>query len=229
MRRRSFLTAVPLVVLGTAGCSVFEDAAPPKEALSAAQQRFVEAGSVGFDLQQSAIPEGHDGVSAANGSGIIDKATPKFRGQVTGVIDGNSAGVEIIAIDEETWMSFFTEDFNPVEMSDLGAPNPAEFFRTGSGVDRILESTTGAKAGERTRNGDTVLQEYRGTVPAQEISRLFLLGEGADHFDVVYGIEPESGELRTAEITGNFYEVKKTTFSLEVKDYGKPVTITRPT
>lgn len=228
MRRRSFLTAVPLAVLGAAGCSVFEDAVPPEEALGNARKHFVDAGSIGFDLKQSAIPEGRNGVSAADGSGIIDKDTPKFKGQVTGVIDGNSAGVEIIAIDEDTWMSFFTKDFNPVEMSDLGAPNPAEFFRTGSGVDRILESTTGATAGERTRDGDTVLQEYTGKVPAKEISRLFLLGEKADEFDVVYGIDPESGRLRTASITGNFYEEKRTTFDLQLKDYGKSVTIKRP-
>ena len=181
-----------------------------------------------FDLKHSAIPKGRNGVSAAEGSGIIDKDTPKFQGQVTGVIDGASAGVEIIAVDDKTWMSFFTKDFNPVKMSDLGAPNPAEFFREGSGVDQVLEHTKDAKAGEQTRDGDTVLQEYTGTIPAEDIQRLFELGEGAEEFDVTYGIEPDSGELRTVEIEGDFYEEQPTSFTLELSDYGKDVEITAP-
>jgi lipoprotein LprG len=230
MRRRTLLVSLPLS-LGLAllgGCSALEGATPPDEALETARTTFVDAGTVGFALKHSAIPKGHNGVSAATGSGVVDEQTPKFRGQVTGVINGNSAGVEIIAIDDETWMSFFTKDFNPVNMKDLNAPNPAEFFRTGSGVDSILASTTDLKEGEGVRDGDTVLQEYTGTVPAAEIQRLFGLGTSETEFAVTYGIEPESGQLRTATITGNFYEVKETTFSLDITDYGKDVTITAP-
>ncbi|MGO1165139.1 MAG: LppX_LprAFG lipoprotein [Janibacter sp.] len=228
MRRRTLLVSLPLVLGLLGGCSAFEEAAPPGEALETARTTFVDAGSVGFDLKHSAIPKGRNGVSAAEGSGIIDKDTPKFKGQVTGTIKGASAGVEIVAVDDKTWMSFFTKDFNPVKMSDLGAPNPAEFFRTGSGVDQVLEHTKGAKEGEQTRDGDTVLQEYTGTVPAKDIQRLFKLGEGADDFDVTYGIEPDSGELRTVVIEGDFYTEKPTEFTLELSDYGKDVEITAP-
>lgn len=231
MRRPTVLAALPLT-LGlalSAGCSVLgEEAAPPDEALETARTEFVDAGTVSFDLEQSAIPKGRNGVSAADGSGVIDKDTPKFQGQVTGVIKGASAGVEIIAVDDKTWMSFFTKDFNPVKMSDLGAPNPAEFFRTGSGVDQVLEHTENAKEGEQTRDGDTVLQEYTGTIPAEDIQRLFELGEDADDFDVTYGIEPDSGELRSVVIKGDFYEEEPTEFTLEISDYGKDVTINAP-
>lgn len=220
---------MPLALTVLAGCSAFEDAAPPAEALEEARTVFVDAGTVAFDLKQSALPKGRNGVSAATGSGIIDATTPKFQGQVTGVIEGNSAGVEIIAVDTKTWMSFFTKDFNPVDMQDLGAPNPAEFFRTGSGVDQILADTTDPVAGERTRDGDTVLQEYSGTLPAKGIQRLFLLGKDAQTFDVTYGIEPDSGELRSVTIAGEFYAGSPTTFTLKLKDYGKSVEITEPT
>lgn len=125
-------------------------------------------------------------------------------------------------------MSFFTQDFNRVDMSDLGSPNPAEFFRAGSGVDQILETTTDVEAGDQVRDGKTVLQEYTGTVPAEDIQRLFNLGTSATEFDVVYGIEPESGELRSVVIEGDFYEEKPTTFTLDLKDYGKDVEITAP-
>lgn len=230
MRPRTVLATLPLAMALTlvAGCSAFEDATPPKEAIETARTTFVDAGSVTFDLKQSGIPKGRNGVSAANGNGVIDEDTPKFKGQVTGVIKGASAGVEIVAVDDKTWMSFFTKDFNPVKMSDLGAPNPAEFFRAGSGVDQVLEHTSDAKAGEQTRSGDTVLQEYTGTIPKADIQRLFELGEGADEFDVTYGIEPDSGELRSVVIEGDFYKEKPTTFTLTLTDYGKDVEITAP-
>lgn len=228
MRRRAVLVSLPLALTLVSGCSVFQDATPPDEALATAQEAFVDAGTVSFDLKQSAIPKGRNGVSAATGSGVVDAKTPKFRGQVTGVINGNSAGVEIIAVDDKTWMSFFTQDFNRVDMADLGSPNPAEFFRAGSGVDQILETTTDVEAGEQVRDGKTVLQEYTGTVPAADIQRLFNLGESATEFDVTYGIEPESGQLRSVIIKGDFYEEKPTTFALDLKDYGKDVEITAP-
>ena len=228
MRRRAVLVSLPLAIGLMSGCSAFESAAPPDEALTTARETFVDAGSVAFDLKQSAIPKGRNGVSAATGEGIIDEASPRFRGQVTGVINGSSAGVEIIAVDEDTWMSFFTQDFNPVDMADLGAPNPAEFFRTGSGVDQVLEASTDVEAGDKARSGDTVLQEYTGTVPAEPIQRLFNLGETATEFDVTYGIEPDSGELRSVVIAGDFYEEKPTTFTLALSDYGKDVEITAP-
>ena len=230
MRSRTVLATLPLAVALTlsAGCSAFEDAAPPKEALEQARATFVDAGTVGFDLTQSGIPKGRNGVSAADGSGIIDPDSPKFQGQVTGIIDGTPAGVEIIAVDTRTWMSFFTKDFNPVKMSDLGAPNPAEFFRAGSGVDQVLEHTTDAAAGEKTRSGETVLQEYTGKIPKADIQRLFELGEGGETFDVTYGIEPDSGQLRSVVIMGDFYKEKATTFTLKITDYGQDVEITEP-
>ena len=180
MRRRSVLAAVPLVLTLTAGCSAFEEAAPPAEALETARTTFVDAGSVGFDLKQSAIPKGRNGVSAANGSGIVDKTTPKFQGQVTGVIDGASAGVEIIAIDDKTWMSFFTEEYNPIDLSELGAPNPSGFFVPEKGLSRLLTETTGVSAGEAKRQGDTVLQTYSGALPGAPVDDLLV-------FHIVFG------------------------------------------
>lgn len=228
MRRRTLLALAPLALVTTVGCSALDQAAPPEEALQTASARFEEAGTVKFDLKHSAIPKGRNGVSAATGSGVVDKTTPKFQGQVTGVIKGSTASVEIIAIDDETWMSFFTKDFNPVDMKDLGAPNPATFFRPGSGVGKVIDDTTEAQAGEKKREGKVVLQTYTGKVPAATIQELFLLGDKAETFDVSYGIEPESGELRRAEITGEFYEGATTTFTLQVTDYGTTVDITKP-
>ena len=73
-----------------------------------------------------------------------------------------------------------------------------------------------------------MLQEYTGTIPKEDITRLFNLGEGRETFDVTYGIEPDSGELRSVKITGDFYKETETTFTLTLKDYGKSVQIDEP-
>lgn len=234
MRRRALLALVPAVLLA-AGCTSSSSTSPssteamsPDEVKSKASQAFDNAGAVHIDLESSGLPKGRDGVSRATGDGVVSADRPAFNGEISGVIQGSPAGVELIAIDDKTWMSFFTKDFNPVDMADLGAPNPAEFFRTGSGVDQILAHTSDATAGERTRSGDTVLQEYTGTIPKEDITRLFNLGEGRETFDVTYGIEPDSGELRSVKITGDFYKETETTFTLTLKDYGKSVQIDEP-
>ena len=54
------------------------------------------------------------------------------------------------------------------------------------------------------------------------------LAEGGEDFDVTYGIEPDSGELRQVEITGDFYKESETTYTLELSEYGKDVEITKP-
>ncbi len=227
MRRRPLIALLPLALLLPA-CSGGEEAAAPADAMRTAQERFEQAGGVHIELSSSGLPQGQDGVSKASGDGSVDAKTPAFSGEVTGVIDGTAASVEIIAVGAKTWMSFFSSDFNPVDMSDLGAPNPAEFFRTGSGVGQVVAESTGVTAGERTRDGDVVLQSYTGSVPAKPVQDLFLLGEDADTFEVTYGVEPGSGELRTAEITGEFYAGETTTYTVDLSEYGKDVTVEPP-
>lgn len=228
MRRRAVLALAPALLVLPA-CTGSGDATPPDEAMQTALEKLESAGALHIDLQGSAVPEGRNGVTKAVGDGVVDKTEPAFAGEVTGVIQGKPAGVKIIAIDDKTWMSLFTKEYNPIDMKTLGAPNPAEIFRPGGGVGQILSESTDVVAGEETREGKVVLRSYTGTIPAKPIQDLFLLGKTADTFDVTYGIEPESGELRRAEITGEFYQGEDSTFTVTLSDYGKSVTIDPPT
>ena len=228
MRRRALLALAPALLLAVGGCSGGSDAAPPDEAKRIATERFDQAGALHIDLRSSGLPKGRDGVSKAVGDGVVSADRPAFTGEISGVIQGNPAGISLIAIDEQTWMSFFTKDYNPVEMSTLGAPNPAEFFRPGTGIGQLISETDALTAGEESREGKVVVQTYSGKLPAASVERLFLLGKEADTFDVTYGIEPESGEVRRAEIVGEFYESHTMTFTVTLSDYGKSVTVDEP-
>lgn len=229
MLRRTALALVPLaVVAGAAGCSRTPDAAPPDQALSTAKQRLDEASTVHVELTSQGVPKGKNGVTAAKGDGIVSATQPKFEGEVTATIQGNNGAVRIIAIGEKTWMSFFTEDYNPIDLSELGAPNPSGFFVPEKGLSRLLTETTGVSAGEAKRQGDTVLQTYSGALPGAPVDDLLGLGDGKGTFQVTYGIDQASGELRTADISGPFWTGSTSTYTVKLSDYGKPVTIETP-
>lgn len=229
MLRRTALALVPLaVVAGAAGCSRTPEAAPPDRALSTAKQRLDEASTVHVELTSQGVPKGKNGVTAAKGDGIVSATQPKFEGEVTATIQGNNGAVRIIAIGEKTWMSFFTEDYNPIDLSELGAPNPSGFFVPEKGLSRLLTETTGVSAGEAKRQGDTVLQTYSGALPGAPVDDLLGLGDGKGTFQVTYGIDQASGELRTADISGPFWAGSTSTYTVKLSDYGKPVTIETP-
>ena len=229
MLRRTALALVPLaVVAGAAGCSRTPEAAPPDRALSTAKQRLDEASTVHVELTSQGVPKGKNGVTAAKGDGIVSATQPKFEGEVTATIQGNNGAVRIIAIGEKTWMSFFTEEYNPIDLSELGAPNPSGFFVPEKGLSRLLTETTGVSAGEAKRQGDTVLQTYFGTLPGAPVDDLLGLGDGKGTFQVTYGIDQASGELRTADISGPFWAGSTSTYTVKLSDYGKPVTIETP-
>ena len=231
MRRRALLASavlIPLTIAVTAACSGGPEAAPPAEAMKTAEQKLQSAEAVTIDLRAD-LPKGVNGVSRANGTGIIDEQEPKFKGQVTGVIKGNPAGVDLIAIDDRTWITFFTKEYTQIDIEEeLGAPNPAELFRPSSGVATLLPATTNLKTGEQERNGQDILQRYTGTLPAEPIQKLLMLGDDADSFDVTYGIDVGTGELRSVVITGEFYPGESTTFTLNLSGYGKTVDIRTP-
>ena len=46
--------------------------------------------------------------------------------------------------------------------------------------------------------------------------------------EVEHTTTPDSGELRSVKITGDFYKETETTFTLTLKDYGKSVQIDEP-
>jgi lipoprotein LprG len=232
MRPRSRPAAVALVAtvaLALAGCSdagVAQDA-PPAERLEDARAALDAAGSVTLDLSSTGVPERENGVTAANGQGVVSETEPKFKGTITGTIEGVPGTIEVVAIADTTWIKFFTPDFTVADLSTLGAPNPAMFFHSGDGISALLTATQDPVTGEDVREAGEVLGTVSGTLPGAEIRDLFLLGDGTGTFDVTYGLT-ENDQLRTATLDGPFFPGTTATYTLVISDYGSPVEIARP-
>lgn len=234
MRRPRVLLAVPVLAFLVAGCSGSgsdgadgDSSADADQLLSQAQDTFADAGSVSVELTSDGVPKDANGVSGANGDGVIDADTPKFQGTITGRVQGVTGEIDIIAIGDQTWMKFFTPGYNEIDMATLGAPNPAMLFHPENGIPGLIASTTDVAAGEQKREGKDVITEVTGVLPGGEIEDLLKLGDVSSEFDVTYGIT-EDGELRTAVLSGEFYPDEESTYTFVVTDYGKSVEISEP-
>lgn len=231
MRRRLLLTALAVSLpLSLAACSGSTTATDPTAALAKAKTTLDTAKAVTLDLKSSAaVPAGHNGVSGAKGTGIIDPTTPKFSGQVSAVVNGTPATVRMVGIGDKTWMSFFTPKLTPIDMETLGAPNPGMLFKPETGLSSMLGKASGAAGGKDQRYGKEVLQTYTATVPGQVVVDLLHLGTATETFAAEFGIEPTSGQLRVAKLTGVYYEGEPaSTYSVVLTDYGKTIDIPQP-
>ncbi len=233
MRAPHLLVATVSATLLAAGCSAGEaepDAPAPRSAaaqLAAAKTVLDGAGSVTLDLTSRDVPLRENGVTAAKGSGLISATEPKFEGTITGSIQGVAGTIETIAIGETTWIKFFTPDFVETDLDTINAPNPALFFDPDGGISALLTATTDPTDAGQVRSGSEVLARIDGGLPGDQVETLFHLGDGSGDYTVSYGLT-EGDELRTASIVGPFFPGTQATYSLTLKDYGKPVEITRP-
>ncbi|MFC7490940.1 MULTISPECIES: LppX_LprAFG lipoprotein [unclassified Knoellia] len=231
MRRRALLTGSgTLVVALLVGCSGGDEpaaATDPKASLAAAKKVFDEAKFVGLTLSSKDVPKTENGVTGALGTGAISATEPKFKGTVTATIKGVGGSAEVITIGDAAYMKFFTPTYNPADLAELGAPNPSNFFHPAQGISQLLVETGDPTVGDKIRDGATVLQQYTGTLPGARVKSLLNLGDGKGEFTVTYGIA-EGDRLQLAEVVGPFFKGSTSTFTLRLKDYGKPVEITRP-
>lgn len=236
MRRRLVLLASVAAVAtmslsactSTAGGTAATSSTPrPADVLAAAKQRFDTAKAVTITLTSTDVPPRANGVSAAQGTGIIDPTTPRFKGQVTATVNGLTGDVPIITIGDDAYLKLFTPGYTKQDLAALGAPNPSKLFDPASGISSLLTQTKDPKAGPDQREGKEILHEYTGSLPSAPVTSLLDLGKGAPDFTVAYGITA-AGQLRTATLVGAFYAGTTSTYRLLIKDYGTTVDIAAP-
>jgi lipoprotein LprG len=229
MRRRAAVTLALAGALSLPACSDGAKAADPVAALAKAKSTLDTATAVTVDLKSdTAIPSGHNGVSAAKGTGLISATDPRFKGSVSAVINGAPVTTDVIAIGKDTWMKLFTPSFSKVDVDKLGAPNPTGFFVPSTGLSALVDQVGSPAGGAEKRYGKEVLASYTGTVPGAVIKKLLNLGSDSATFKAEFGVVSETGELRTAKLTGPFYDTGDSTYTVLLTDYGKTIDITAP-
>ena len=234
MRPHALAAGVLALALAVAGCSgeegnaEAETPAGPQEQLAAAQAVLEAADAMTIELTSTDVPTDVNGVRSATGVGVVDGDTIKFAGDIEGRINGVTATVGLICIGPDAYMKLFTPDYAPVDLEELGAPNPTTFLDPESGLASLMGATTDVAEGERTREGREILRQITGTLPGDRVEALLRLGGPDRTFDVTYGLSDDD-ELRSAVLEGEFYDGTQSTYTLLLTDYGQSVPIERPT
>jgi lipoprotein LprG len=230
LRRTAALTCASLLLVVT-GCSGDDPADSPEEEvedlgarLAAAKTRIDEAASIDFTIRTDALPSGVSGLLEAEGTGTSD---PAFDG--TARVSPGPIDAEVISVDDTVYAKVgFTPTFLEIDPSTLGAPDPADFFDTESGVSSLLVATEDPQAGEDERDGEDVLTTITGTLPGGLLAELLPTADEAGRFDVSYRLTEED-LLRGATIAGPFYEGSDdVTYDLTVEPSDESVEITAP-
>ncbi|WP_051217733.1 LppX_LprAFG lipoprotein [Nocardioides insulae] len=229
-RRRSLWLAGALVALGAlAACSGGSDTpeADPDEVLADAKATLDDTSGVRIELTSSDLPEDVTGLIAAEGA--LTRA-PAFEGEIVVRAMGFEPRVPVVAVDAAVFAQLpLTQGWQKIDPGEYGAPDPAALIAADGGLSDLLIETTGVEAGESVRGGadnTEVLTTYSGTVPADAIATVFPSTSG--EVEATYTIT-EDGELRTAELTGDFYGSDAAiTYTVTLDDYGLEQEISAP-
>lgn len=205
--------------------------APAKEATPAAQLASARANlekspAVTFTLVSTGLPSKAIGVSGAKGTGVF--TPPSFKGTLNATVAGVTGTVEVIAVEQDVYMKFFTPGYNKIDPKTYGAPNPAQLFNKQTGITSLIGKTQSPVKGSKQRDGSDVLNTFTGTVPGAAVADLFVIGDRSGTFDVTYGVTESAQELRTVLLEGPFYAGSTATYTLRLKSLAQPVAIPRP-
>lgn len=232
-RSISGLSGLLLAAVSTLALSSCSDDAPastgksPDEVMTIAKDKIDKSGGLHLSLTTDDLPDGVTGIKAADGVANHD---PAFDGKITVVLSGQDFEVPVIAVDGKVYVQLpLTPGWQDIDPADYGAPDPALLMDADDGFSALLPATTDLEAGESVRGGQDnkeVLTEYTGTVPDTAVTNVIPTASG--DFDVAYTVT-EGGELRSATLTGDFYDSGDSmTYTVGFDDYGTETEISAP-
>lgn len=231
-RRLSAALVASVLALSVAACGGSDDNGgggdqTPEEALAAAKQTLDDTSGVELTLSTNDLPEGVTGVEKAAGVGTH---APAFEGKITVVLSGQAFEVPVVAVDEKVYVQLpLTTGWQDIDPAEYGAPDPARLMSPDAGFSSLLDATTDLEAGESVRGGEDnkeILTEYTGTVSGDVVENIIPTATG--DFDATYTIT-DDGELRSADLTGVFYEDSDPmTYTVTFDGYGTEKDITAP-
>jgi lipoprotein LprG len=217
---------VPLLLVLAACSGSGEPEAAPQERLAAAKTVLDETPGLTLSLEADRLPPGISGLSA--GEGVATHA-PAFEGTLEVSVAGVPAAVEVVAVDGVVYAQLpFRQDFTEIDPREYGAPDPAELMATEGGLSSLLTDAQDVEEGEQTRDGESVLTTYTGTVPGSSVAALLPSAEPDADFDAVFSLDSED-RLTRVELTGPFYpDAEDVTYVVGLSDYGTDKEIVAP-
>jgi len=139
--------------------------------------------------------------------------------------------VPVVAVDGKVHAQLpLTTGWQVIDPAAYGAPDPTSLIAPEGGLSDLLTALEHPRAGESVRGGadnSEVLTPYSGVLPASAVAQVFPATSG--DVEATYTVT-DDGELRTAELTGAFYDdsAEQVTYTVTLDDYGTEQEITAP-
>ncbi len=235
MRTAALLLAGSLALTGCVGQDDDEPVGAdrtPQEVMELAKETLDETSGIRIELTSDGLPDDLDQVVLESAAGTAVHPA-SFEGELVGRAFGLTEEGEVIAIDGTVWLDLpilLGPGFHDIDPAEYGAPDPSQLIATEGGLSDLLLETGDLDEGEEIRGGEDneeVLTEYSGTLSGDQVQLIIPSADG-DAFDVKYEITSD-GELRSVEITGEFYDgTDDTTYTLELTEYGTEKDISAP-
>lgn len=196
------------------------------EVLALAKKQFDEAASVRLELATTSVPSSGDAVLGATG---VLTHQPAFEGEVKVILGGFNAEVPIVSVDGVVFAKLpLTTEYAPIDPSEYGAPDPADFADLERGISAMLLELQDAEEAGQKRDGDQVLTTYTGTLAGSFVKPIIPSADAEGSYETVVGIDSD-GRLITLAVTGDFFAAEgEVTYDLVFEAYGEDVTITAP-
>lgn len=207
LRRLTAAALVCLLALGLlAGCGGGKkatDGKSPAAVLELAKKNIDRTSGITFDLSTADTPKGGNGVLSA--AGTVTREPAAFQGEAKVLFSGLTATVPVIAVGDKVYAKLpMTTGYDVIDPHDYAFPDPAGFLDTTNGLSSLLTKVTGAKKGDRTRDGKSILTSYTGTLKGSDIKAIIPSASADEDYPTVIGID-QDGKVRTVQVTGQFF------------------------
>ncbi|MGY1708269.1 LppX_LprAFG lipoprotein [Geodermatophilus sp. SYSU D00758] len=211
-----------------AGCGGDEPAVTAEGLLEQARTTLEETDSVHFVLTSEGAPAA--GTALVGGEGDIARPA-SFSGTLQVRTAGTTLDLPVVSVDGTVWAELpFTSGFTEVDPADFGFGDPGTLLDPDTGITQLLAGAENAELSEERRVEGTVVREVTASLPGGLVEQVLATQDPRRPVDARLAIDPETGELRSAELVGPFFtaEGEDGVYTLELRDYGADVDITAP-
>jgi lipoprotein LprG len=210
-----------------AGDTSGEPGGEPADRLAAAAELLDTTTGVRFSLEGENLPTTGNVIIGAEGSAVPPAA---LEADVRVIATGLTTTIEVISVAGELWALLpLTSDFAQVDAENLPFPDPAALIDPERGVSRLLTAATDVADAGQVRLGAEVLDQITATVPGELVEEVFAMADPSADVQATFALDPETGHVRQAELTGPFYDTGETqTYTVALSEYDQPVEISAP-
>lgn len=226
------IAVIMAAALAVAGCSSGDDTDPvaatdPADKLAVAADLIDRTSGVSFALDGENLPDSGTVILRAEG---VAAPPASFDGDIRVLTNGLSATIEVVSIDGALWAKLpLTTDFARIDAAALGFSDPGALLDPERGVGQLLRSAQNPEEGERIRVGAAVFEQITATLPGELVGQVLTIADPDAEVDAAFALDPETGHLRQAVLSGPFVENGAgQTYTVHLDEYDQDVDISAP-